>query len=80
MNKVLRKRVFREFKKNLFRYVALMVLIMESMYLVISMVGAAEVIIEGSAVYRKIRRRLQIGSFAASFFVTFEKTDSLYMV
>lgn len=67
MNKVLRKRVFREFKKNLFCYIALMVLIMASMYLVISMVGAAEVIIDGSAVYEE-EDKLEDG-----FFITFTK-------
>ncbi len=48
MQKVLRKRIVRDFKENLSRYLALAFLIMLSMYLVISMIAAAETIIRGS--------------------------------
>lgn len=48
MQKVLRKRIWRDFKSNLPRYLALSLLIILAMYLVVSLVGAAETIICGS--------------------------------
>ena len=48
MQKVLRKRIWRDFKSNLPRYLALPLLIILAMYLVVSLVGAAETIIRGS--------------------------------
>lgn len=48
MQKVLRKRIWRDFKSNLPRYLALYLLIILAMYLVVSLVGAAETIIRGS--------------------------------
>ena len=48
MQKVLRKRIFRDFKSNFTRYIALSFLIILSMYLVVSMVAAAETIIRGT--------------------------------
>ena len=47
MQKVLRKRILRDLRENKFRYLALAVLIIMSMYLVISLVGAAETIMQG---------------------------------
>ena len=47
MQKVLRKRIWRDFKSNLPRYLALSLLIILTMYLVVSLVGAAETIIRG---------------------------------
>lgn len=48
MQKVLRKRIWRDFKSNLPRYLALSLLIILTMYLVVSLVGAVETIIRGS--------------------------------
>lgn len=48
MQKVLRKRILRDFKANIVRYLALGFLIILSMYLVVSMQAAAETIIRGS--------------------------------
>lgn len=48
MQKVLRKRIWRDFKSNLPRYLALSLQIILAMYLVVSLVGAAETIIRGS--------------------------------
>ena len=48
MQKVLRKRIWRDFKSNLPRYLVLSLLIILAMYLVVSLVGAAETIIRGS--------------------------------
>ena len=47
MQTILRKRVLRDLKENLFRYLALGILILVSMYLIVSMLGAAETIIQG---------------------------------
>lgn len=48
MQKILKKRVLRDLKENLFRYLALMLLIILGMYLVVSIVGAADTIIIGT--------------------------------
>lgn len=47
MQKILRKRVLRDLKKNTFRYAALGCLIILCMYLIISLVGAGETIVRG---------------------------------
>lgn len=49
MQKILRKRVLRDLRKNLFRYLALGFMIILGMYLVISLVGAADTVILGTA-------------------------------
>lgn len=49
MQRVLRKRVLRDFRENSFRYLALGLLIVFCMYIVISLVGAADTIMTGSA-------------------------------
>lgn len=48
MQKILRKRVRRDLKDNLFRYLALGLLIVLAMYIVISIVAAADTIITGT--------------------------------
>ena len=48
MQRILRKRIFRDLKENIFRYLALGFLIILGMYIVISLVGAADSIIEGT--------------------------------
>lgn len=48
MQKILRKRVLRDLKDNLFRYLALGLLIVLAMYIVISIVAAADTIITGT--------------------------------
>lgn len=47
MQKILRRRVFRDLKENFLRYFALALLIILGMYIVVSLVGAAETIITG---------------------------------
>lgn len=49
MQRVLRKRVLRDFRENSFRYLALGLLIAFCMYIVISLIGAADAIMTGSA-------------------------------
>ena len=48
MQKILRKRILRDLKENLFRYIALGLMIVLGMYLVISVVAAAETIVTGT--------------------------------
>ena len=48
MQRILRKRIFRELKENIFRYLALGFLIILRMNIVISLVEAAYSIIEGT--------------------------------
>lgn len=48
MQKILQKRIIRDFKANIARYIALGFLIILSMYLVVSMLGSAETVIRGS--------------------------------
>lgn len=48
MQRVLRKRILRDLKENLLRYLALGAIIVLCMYLVISLIGTAETMIRGS--------------------------------
>lgn len=49
MQRILRKRIFRDLRENLFRYLALGFLIILGMYMIVSIVGAADTIILGVA-------------------------------
>ncbi len=46
MQKVLSRRVWRELKTNFFRYLALFALIVMGMYIIVAMVGGAEIVIQ----------------------------------
>lgn len=48
MNKVLNKRILRDLKTNLIRYIALLAMIVAGMFIVISVVGVADTIITGT--------------------------------
>lgn len=48
MNRILDKRILRDLKENFFRYLALFFLIVLGMYIIVSIVGAAETIITGA--------------------------------
>ena len=48
MNRVLRKRLLRDLKSNCGRYLALVLLIVMGVFLVVSMVGSADAIIQGT--------------------------------
>ena len=48
MQKVLGKRVFRDLRENLFRYLALGFLVIIGMYIIVSLIGAGVTIIDGS--------------------------------
>lgn len=62
MQKILRKRILRDLRANLFRYMALGFLIILSMYLIVSMVGAAETVIRNVDQYAK-ENHLEDGEF-----------------
>lgn len=47
MQKILQKRVWRDLRENMFRYLALSFLIILGMYMIVSLVGAADTIITG---------------------------------
>ncbi len=49
MQMILKKRILRDFKENLPRYLALGLMVILGMYIVISLVAAADTIIKGSA-------------------------------
>ncbi len=61
MQRILRKRLLRDLKENVFRYLALGFLVVMGMYIVIGLVGAAEAIIEGTA--KAAEESLEDGQF-----------------
>ncbi len=61
--RVLNKRIFRDLRENFLRYLALFLMIVMGMYLIVSMVGAAETIICGTADKAK-ENRTEDGQFA----------------
>ena len=56
MQKVLRKRVLRDLKENLFRYIALAFLIIIGMYVVVSLIGAGATIIDNGEAHDKANK------------------------
>ena len=76
MQKVMRKRILRDLRENLFRYLALGFLIILGMYVVISMVGAAETIIIGTADAAR-ENRVEDGQFSLFAPLTEAETSSL---
>ena len=76
MGKVLRKRAWRDLKENKFRYLALAFLIIISMYMVISLVGAADTIIEGTAKQAK-KHKLEDGQFQVFVPLTIKQKETL---
>lgn len=76
MNRVLRKRLLRELKSNLLRYLALVMLIVMGMYIVVSVVGAADTIITGTA-DRAEKNRVEDGQFGVFIPLTEEQEDKL---
>ena len=71
MQKVLRRRILRDLRANKFRYLALAVLIIMSMYLVVSLVGASETIMQGGAASDR-EHKVEDGQFSV-FAVTSEQ-------
>lgn len=63
MQKVLRKRILRDFKENIVRYLALGILIVLCMYIIVSLLGAADTLISGIEKYEK-ENKLEDGQFS----------------
>lgn len=76
MQKILRKRILRDLKENLFRYIALGLMIVLGMYLVISVVAAAETIVEGTADAGK-EQAVEDGQFSVFLPLTDEEIQKI---
>lgn len=76
MNRVLKKRLLRDLKSNLLRYLALVLLIIMGMYIVVSVVGAADTIITGTA-DRAEQNRVEDGQFGVFIPLTEEQANKL---
>lgn len=76
MNRVLGKRLFRDLKSNFLRYLALELLIVMGMYIVVSVVGAADTIIEGTE-SRAEKNRVEDGQFGTFIPLTEEQEEKL---
>lgn len=66
MQKVLRKRILRDLKENIFRYLALGVIIALCMYLIINVIGTAETIMQGTGAVGK-ENKVEDGQFSLLF-------------
>lgn len=76
MQKILRKRIFRDLRENCFRYLALGFLIILGMYMIVSLVGAADTIMKGTADTAK-KNKLEDGQFRTFVSLTEEEKASL---
>lgn len=76
MEKIFRKRMFRDLKENFFRYLALGVLIILGMYIVISLVGAADTMIKGTAAAAE-KQRVEDGQFTSFVPLSQEEISAL---
>lgn len=72
MQKVLRKRIFRDLKENFLRYLALGILIAACMFIVVALLGAADTIIMGAEKYCE-ENNLEDGQFTV--FVPLNETQ-----
>ena len=72
MQKVLRKRVLRDLKKNFFRYLALGLMIAMGIFLVVTIVGSAETLTKGTEDLAE-KTNLEDGEFEV--FVPLSKND-----
>ncbi len=76
MNKVLSKRILRDLRANFARYLALLLMIIAGMFIVISVVGAAETIITGTNEL-VIENKVEDGQFSVFVPLTEEQEKSL---
>lgn len=76
MNRVLNKRILRDLKNNFLRYLALFMLIVMGMYIIVSVVGAAETIITGTA-RKGIETKVEDGQFAVFTKLTKEEEKEI---
>lgn len=76
MKRILSKRILREFKSNLGRYLALSAVIALCMYLIISIVGAANMIIKGTKEHQ-IKNHLEDGEFETLVKLTADEMNQI---
>lgn len=76
MNRILRKRLLRDLKNNFLRYLALVLLIVMGMYIVVSVVGAADTIIVGST-GKAEENQIEDGQFGVFLPLTDEQEKEL---
>ncbi len=76
MNKVLNKRILRDLKANFARYLALLLMIIAGMFIIISIVGAAETIITGTNELI-IKNKVEDGQFNVFLPLTAEQENEL---
>ncbi len=76
MNKVLNKRILRDLKANFARYLALLLMIVVGMFIVISVVGAAETIITGTQTLAE-KNKIEDGQFSVFLPLTKEQEEEL---
>lgn len=76
MNKVLNKRILRDLKANITRYIALLVMIIAGMFIVISVVGAADTIITGTTELA-LKNKIEDGQFSVFIPLTNEQEKEL---
>lgn len=76
MQKVLRKRILRDLKENLFRYLALGAIIVLCMYLIISLIGTAETMIQGSEMLGE-ENCVEDGQFSMFLPLTEQERDNI---
>ncbi|MDO5156286.1 MAG: ABC transporter permease [Eubacteriales bacterium] len=76
MQKILTKRVFRNLKTNLFRYLALAFMIMFCMFIVVALIGAAETVIHGTKTFHE-ESKVESGQFTTFIPLTDEEIAKL---
>ncbi|MBR4554711.1 MAG: ABC transporter permease [Ruminococcus sp.] len=76
MNGVLRKRLPRELRSGFGRYLALMLLIVMGIYLIVGIVGSAEMIMQGT-VNKRSMNKVEDGQFSVFLPLTDDETESL---
>ncbi|MFV0528854.1 MAG: FtsX-like permease family protein [Lachnospiraceae bacterium] len=76
MLKILNRRIPREFRKNVWRYVSLFLMIMLGMYLIISIVGAADIVSINVERYSR-QNQVEDGEFA--LYVPLEEEAETYL-
>ncbi len=76
MNRVLKKRLFRDIKENFWRWLALFLMIVMGMYIVVAVVGSAENIITGSTEIAE-NNHVEDGEFSVFLPLDSEQENSL---
>ncbi len=77
MNKVLNKRILRDLKANFARYLALLLMIIAGMFIIISIVGAAETIITGTKALA-VKNNVEDGQFSVFLPLTEKQEKKLF--